>query len=531
VTHLSLSLSIDSDGLQVVGRWDGLVLARGEVLGEIRMFIAGAPCVALEADEFAARDERGPLPLREATTEGEGEPVRRWTVERATKGRIVVSYLATAVTEWLPSPHPPLELRREADGFSGAFKCFLVLPPGVEEASFELTWESASDAADTAGPVAVCSLGQAGGSQSAVSGVGLDVLTHTYVMCSTDPVAHHAVGDISTWWLTAPPFDVKPFTQQLSDTYREMAATFDAAPHPFRVFLRASPHRGMSASAHPASFVVAMDPTTPADERVLQRTVAHELVHEWLHLDGPTDSVTWFNEGAADYYALVVSLRRGVIDDQTFLSEVNTAARLGYASPFHGLTLVEAERLYWSDFRAHRLPYVRGMFYLADLDARLRQHKEQHTLDQGVRQVLSKQRAGMHVGLAEWCAIIDDLLGEDERAKIGRFVFNPGGRPRQGTFGSRFIIHDTEVPIVDPGFAADTFPARQVHGLVPGGPADRAGLTQGETVQLPTYEEAANLNVGDELIAEVWRDGRLVPLAIPLGGRSIVVPQWRLSGD
>jgi hypothetical protein len=48
---------------------------------------------------------------------------------------------------------------------------------------------------------------------------------------------------------------------------------------------------------------------------------------------------------------------------------------------------------------------------------------------------------------------------------------------------------------------------------------------------VPTYEEAANLNVGDELIAEVWRDGRLVPLAIALGGRSIVVPQWRLSGD
>lgn len=532
VSHLSLTLSSEADGLKVDSRWDGLELRAGEVLGQIRLSIAGAPCIDLPADALTAGDERGPLPLSPAMDTAEGEQVRQWTVQRATKGQITFTYKARAIAEWLPSPNPPLELRREGDGFSGAVKCFLVTPPSVGEVSFDLAWESSATPTERSdGATLVCSLGESEGPSRAVSGVGLDLLAHTYMMCATEPVPHCAAGDISTWWLTPPPFDAERFTHQLGDTYRAMAGAFDAAPHPYRVFLRASPHRGMSASAHPASFVVAMDPSAPADERAIERTVAHELVHEWLHLDGPADDVTWFNEGVADYYALVLSLQHGLIDEHTFLSEVNTAARFGYASPFHDLTLHEAARLYWSDFRAHRLPYVRGMFYLADLDARLRQSPGRHSLDEVVRQVLSEQRAGQHVGVEEWCAIVDQVLDQDEQAQIQRLVYSGEARPRHGTFGSRFVIEESEVPVLEPGFDPSTFPARRVQGLVPGGLADRAGLRDGEPVQLPRYEEAINLNLGEELIAEVWRDGRLVPLAISLGEDSIVVPQWHLNGD
>lgn len=199
----------------------------------------------------------------------------------------------------------------------------------------------------------------------------------------------------------------------------------------------------------------------------------------------------------------MVPLRHGLIDETTFLSEVNTAARLGYANPFHHLTLREAARLYWTDFRAQRLPYVRGMFYLADLDARLRQSRRQHSLDEVVRQVHVQQRAGHQVDIQEWCAIVTRLLGQDERAQVQSLVFSPEGRPGDGTFGSRFTIKEMEVPLVEPRFDPATFPTRHVHGLVPGWPADRAGLRKGEPVQLPKYEEAANLNIGEELIVEV----------------------------
>lgn len=111
-----------------------------------------------------------------------------------------------------------------------------------------------------------------------------------------------------------------------------MALAFGAPASPYRVFARASPHRGLSTSAHLASFVMALDPDAPVDEEVLQRTVTHELVHEWVHLDGSADDVTWFNEGAADDFSLALSLRNGLIGKQTHPSPTirpRRGARLG----------------------------------------------------------------------------------------------------------------------------------------------------------------------------------------------------------
>ena len=61
--------------------------------------------------------------------------------------------------------------------------------------------------------------------------------------------------------------------------------------------------------------------------------LAHEVVHEWLRLDGPVEDVTWFNEGAADYYSLVAPLRAGLIEETAFLAAVNLEARECYANP------------------------------------------------------------------------------------------------------------------------------------------------------------------------------------------------------
>lgn len=57
---------------------------------------------------------------------------------------------------------------------------------------------------------------------------------------------------MSTWWLTTPAFDVEAFTKHPGTTYRLLGKAFAAPAHPFRVFLRASPHRGANASAHPS---------------------------------------------------------------------------------------------------------------------------------------------------------------------------------------------------------------------------------------------------------------------------------------
>jgi predicted metalloprotease with PDZ domain len=371
----------------------------------------------------------------------------------------------------------------------------------------------------------VCSLGEGNGEP--LVGKGLELLGDSYLMCGDLGDRHHRDGQLSLWWLTPPSIDVEAFSARLGSTYQMMSETFDAPARPYRVFLRAHPHHGANASAHPASFVMALNPADPLDEASLYETIAHELVHEWLRLDGPPEEVTWFGEGAADYYSLVLPHRAGMLTDEPFLRAVNLAARECYANPRRDLTLGEAQRLFFSDFFAHRLPYARGMFYLADLDERLRSATcGDHSVDDVVRGVVLSRREGERVGIREWCARVEAVLGDAEMPVLESQVFKGAAGPGSARFGAQFERMTFQVPVLDLGFDPSTLLARRVQGLVAGGAADRAGLREGESVDLPRYPDLLQLGIGDVLDVGVTRDGRTVRLSMPLNGETASVPQW-----
>ena len=464
MTHLRVTLGVDADGLRVVWRCDGVAFDAGQPLAQLPLSIAGAPTIELAGDALAAADDAGPLPLVASVgDDADGEPFRRWNVERATVGPVKVSYLAQPIVEEPRPTSPPIDLRREGTGFSGAAKCFLALPPEPEDLTFEVRWEQPTGHGMTGNWMAVSSLGEGPGSDGALAGTGLDLLRDTYVMCGDLAQRHHRDGQMSTWWLTPPGFDVPAFTARLGTTYRVMAEAFGAPANPYRVFLRAHPHRGANASAHPGSFVMAVNPAAPLEESKLYETIAHELVHEWVHLDGPADDVTWFVEGAADYYSLVLPLRAEILDEDAFLHAVNLEARAGYANPRRHLTLPEAQGLFFSDFLAQRLPYARGMFYLADLDARLRQVTAgAKSVDGVVRDVVRRRRTSERVGVRDWCARVDEVLRGDEWQVLDALVFTGTGRPGPGTFAPRFEMSHVRVPVLDAGFDPSTFHTRRV---------------------------------------------------------------------
>jgi hypothetical protein len=528
VTLLRVSLAHAPRGVLVGWRLDGITFDAGEVLAQLSTSIAGAPTIDLADDAVTATDDLGPIPLTAAVDEvPDDTPVRQWRPTRQTVGPVEVSYLAEPVSAEQRPATPPLELRPEGLGLSGALKCFVLLPPRPQDVTFEVHVEPPPG--DSADWRAVSSLGEGLGRDGDLAGTGLERLGDTYLMWG--PLTCYREGDMSMWWLTPPGFDVEGFTTQLGTTYLLMAEAFDAPAHPYRVFLRASPHRGAAASGHPASFVMTTNPRDPLDTKRLYATIAHELVHEWLNLDGPAGEITWFVEGVADYYSLVIPLRAGLIDEDTFLDEVNLAARTGYASPLRHFGLDEASRLYWSDFRAHQLAYVRGMFYLADLDARLREATSgRASVDDVVRQVVEVRRAGAPVGLDDWCSYVGQLLGRDERPVLDDLVFIGDGRPGPGSFAPAFELQDVEVPVLDPGFEVSTFMTGRIAGVVPGGLADAAGLIDGDAVTLPRYPEAVALEVGDTMDVSATRDGRTTHVALPPGTETTRVPQWRVRG-
>jgi predicted metalloprotease with PDZ domain len=525
-------LKVEPDGLRVGWRLTGVGVGAGEVLARLPLSIAGAPTIELSGAEFSAREEQGSL-LLVATDRADEEAVlvRSWTAQRASVGAITVDYLARPHEAEPLAATPPLELRRDGGGLSGALKCFLVLPPGPEDLTFELGWEHPSIDDSPADWLGVTSWGETAGEDHDLVGQGLEHLGDTYMMCGDLAQRHLRDGQVSIWWLTPPGIDVAAFMDRLGATYRVMATAFDVPVHPFRVFLRSHPHRGLNGSAHPASFVIAVNPEKPLDSSKLYETLAHELVHEWLRLDGPEEEVRWFNEGAADYYSLVVPFRAGLIEEDAFLQAVNWEARTGYANPRRHLTMEEAEPLFFSsDFFAHWLPYTRGMFYLADLDARLRDATSgERSVDDVVVEVTRRRRDGERVGVHEWCAIVDRTVPGDERRMLDSLVFTGDGRPSPDAFGPRFEMIEIQVPSLDLGFDPVTLINSRVTGLVPRGLAERAGLKEGDTVKLPTFHEAIALDINDEMTVAVTRDGQTHQVTLQLGGHALPVPQWRTT--
>jgi predicted metalloprotease with PDZ domain len=529
MTHLDLRLRVEPDGVRMVWRLEGAAFDTGGAVAELPLSIAGAPTIELADDELSAADDAGPLRLvRSVEDDAEGEPAHRWRAERAGVGDVEVSYLARPDTAEPRPATPPLELRREGTGLSGALKCFLLLPVGHPDATFELRWEPPLGVRPAEGWLAVTSLGEGDGADGELAGRGLERLGDTYVMCGQLAAGHHRDGQMSTWWLTPPGLDVEAFGRRLGTTYDVMTRAFDAPAHPYRVFLRSHPHQGANGSAHPASFVMATNPDQPLEEAKIFELVAHELVHEWLHLDGPRDEITWFVEGAADYYSLVLPLRAGLIEDDAFLRAVNQEARTCYANPRRGLTLHEAEHVFFTDFMAHWLPYGRGMFYLADLDARLRAAtSERHSVDDIVRDVVRRRRDGERVGVGGWCDLVDEIVPGVERQALEELAFTGVRRPGPGTFGPRFELTEVLAPVLELGFDPSTFVSRRVRDLVPDGPADRAGLREGDVVELPGFFDALALRPGDVLDVRVTREGRTTRHPIPLGELpTAAVPQW-----
>jgi hypothetical protein len=524
--RLDVVLRDEPGGLQVLWRLTGVALQAGEPLARIPLSIAGAPTIAWEAAGVAARDDAGPLRLSDSVLAGTADGDERvWVADRATLGGIELEYLARPIDAEPLAATPPLELRGEGGGLSGAIKCFLLLPGGPQNVAFGLRWEQPADPGQAW--MAVTSLGEAVGG-AVLAGVGLELLGDTFVMCGDLAGRHRRDGQMETWWLTPPGFDVVDFSDQLGTTYRVMSEAFEAPAHPFRVFLRSHPHRGLNASAHPASFVMAVNPANPLAASKIYETLAHELVHEWLHLDGTDEEVRWFSEGSADYYSLELPRRAGILDEDSFLDAVNAEARTAYANPRRGLTMHQAEPLFFEDFLAHWLPYARGMFYLADLDGRLREACT-GSVDDVVREVTRRRRDGEWIGIDQWCALVDRMLPGTERAALDAMVFTGDGRPGPGTLGPRFELTEAEVPVLDAGFDPTTFITRRVTGLVPDGPADRAGLREGDAVDLPSFTEASALGPDDVLTIGVTREGHTGRVEIALNGHTVPVPQWRRS--
>ncbi len=241
------------------------------------------------------------------------------------------------------------------------------------------------------------------------------------------------------------------------------------------------------------------------------RVIAHENLHSWISRsiggfpEQDSNLEAWLNEGFTEAYTARILLESGQWTPEQFVADWNLSlARYG-TSPVrtepNSRILADRTR----DFDVNKLPYDRGRLLAVLWDRRFRHAtKGRAGLDEVLRaqmaQATQDERAGLHRSADQLFPVLarrvahTDLAGDLARlVDRGEALELP-----PGAFGPCVRLARVTQPAFDRGFNfGDTLRAHgRLTGLEPGGPADRAGLREGDKLlidEIPTHDSRVTL--------------------------------------
>ncbi|MEV4363179.1 hypothetical protein [Nonomuraea sp. NPDC049625] len=465
---LSLTLSPRPEGIDVEYVLQSPSVPAGQAVCRLPGVVVGIPGVTLRTADLRVTDDLGELPISE-----EAEPptsswaYRRWCATRDSVGDVKVAYFAPVrAVDSTTRNGPMFDLRAEAGGVHGAGISFLALPDTTHDYAITLRWAGHGVSSFGEGDVELTGTAEK--------------LAFSYYFAG--PITKYPdSGPFAMYWLSEPSFDTVAVATQIERIYRAMCDFFREPEPGHRVFIRKHPYRGNGGTALHRSFMFGWSEAESPAAEDLTSLLAHETAHNWPHLDGEHGDVSWYTEGTAEYYSIVLPHRAGLIDDDAFLRLINDRARSYYTNPLQTLSNRAAAERFWKDQRAQRVPYGRGLFYFLGLDAKLRA-AGRRPLDELVLTVLDRKRAGEKVGVPEWVDLVVAELGEQARRDFAALEAGEWMVPASDALGPPFRREDLRDRVAEVGFDLGSMETGVVAGLVAGSAADRAGMREGDRI-------------------------------------------------
>jgi predicted metalloprotease with PDZ domain len=224
--------------------------------------------------------------------------------------------------------------------------------------------------------------------------------------------------------------------------------------------------------------------------------IGHENLHQWLphRLGGPetggAEQVArhyWLSEGFTDYYAHRLLLADGLWTLDRYAAQLTRMLRTYWRSPARQAPADKIAPRFFSDRDTGRQMYARGELLAMAWDRELRL-KDAAGLDGVLRSLILSQAEATQAPPARErvLAALSERLGPGPRQQVLTVIDE--GRSfdlEEGLAGPCFTLGWDAVPRWVPGFDVKSMssPTRQATGVVVDGPAYRAGLRDGMTLQ------------------------------------------------
>ncbi|KQW68147.1 hypothetical protein ASE17_06725 [Phenylobacterium sp. Root77] len=483
----------------------------GEPFLRLPMVFASVKTQQYEAAQIEVVDAKGAVPLvqkDDAADTANFIYFRRWQVARPTEGDVIVRYKAAAST-FRPKlgSGPPFDLRPEAGGLNGAGVTFLALPDNSRPYSLSLGWDLSAMPAGSRGAQ---SLGE--GELKLVGPV--DLLANTFYMAG--PMKSYPETSkgqpFAIYWLGTPPFDVPAVAEWTEKARTAIAAFFGQPDKPYRVFFRHNPYPGTGGAGLINSFMSGFgdDPAPTVDG--MRHHLAHEIVHNWPgSLDGPNGIVSWYGEGMAEFYSATIPWRAGLISTDDFLAQVNERAQSYYGNPVNTAPAEEIAAKFWSDTRVRKLPYDRGAFYMAIVDAQIRAKSGgQRRLDDITKAMIARREAGQPHDTAAWLELLTKELGPQAKTEFEAMMAGKLLVPASDAYGPCFQREAAQFRSFELGFdsASLTTNPRIVKGLVAGSQAAAAGVRDGDEITEAVVLDAVQAKPEQTITLKIRRQGQ-----------------------
>ena len=391
-----------------VGMADSLVL-------DAPITYAGVPGIAERVQGLDVHDAQGPVTLRvvdEAPHPGGFPHFRRWHATRTIAPPLRITYRSLA-------PHravggPPFSLLATDGGVSGAGSGFLVLPVTSQQVVTHVEWDLSGFDRGARG---VTSWGEG---TFEVTGPPAE-LRQGWIMAGPvgrDP-ATGPEGPFSATWLGTPGWDPVTTMAWARRVYESLGAQYGyLTPLPtYRVFVRVGSRGGtalgnsfmLGATRREDSVVV--DPEGP------RQTIAHEMGHLFVGgIEAPLGVASWFTEGLNTYYTRLFPMRGGFITVDEYVRQVNADFQAYHRSPSRNLSADSIVKVGFRDEDTRHIPYLRGSFYFADLDVKIRQaSRGRRTLDRVLRELFEARARGERFDHDVWIRTVVREVGPSAR--------------------------------------------------------------------------------------------------------------------